>query len=181
MAPVKGIVSQSRSYCRAVNDTIGFFRYKNYSLKVEDLQYLDSVTKTILKRHYRNELKLNLPGFQSEEYGLVNPPSVMDIFSEMRAKWMKNPAVMETNAGKGFTEIMQYWGYAEAISMENSTSQNPDWWLTSQDPVAKTLRIYVYNRANTVIEKYPEFWGVWNGVMVKLYRDDQEVLDYFED
>ena len=42
------------------------------------------------------------------------------------------------------------------------------------------LRVYVYNGANEIMEQYPEFWGVWNGVLVKLYRDDQEVLDYFE-
>ena len=166
-------------YRRAVNDTIGFFRYKTYSQKVDGLENLSSVQKTILKRAYRNELKLNLPGFQAEEYGLMNPPAVMDIFNEMRTKWMNNPAVMELNAGKGFAEMMQYWGYAEALSMEYSTSQNPDWWLSSEDPRAKALRIYVYNRANGLIEKYPEFWGVWTGVMLKLYRDDQEVLDYF--
>jgi hypothetical protein len=36
----------------------------------------------------------------------------------------------------------------------------------------------MYNKANLVIEKYPDFWPVWTGVMLKLYRDDQEYLDY---
>jgi hypothetical protein len=36
----------------------------------------------------------------------------------------------------------------------------------------------MYNQANSVIEKYPEFWPVWTGVMLKLYRDDNEYLDY---
>lgn len=166
-------------YRRAVNDTIGFFRYKTYSQKVDGLEALSSTKKTILKRAYRNELKLALPGFQAEEYGLMNPPSVSDIFTEMREQWLTNPAILELDAGKGFADIMQYWQQAEILSQQYSTSSNPDWWLTSEDPRAKALRIYVYNRANGIIEQYPEFWGVWTGVMLKLYRDDQEVLDYF--
>ena len=167
-------------YRRAINDTIGFFRYKKYSQKVDNFEYMDSTRKTILKRHYRNELKLALPGFQSEEYGMVNPPSVNDIFDEMKERWLPNQAIMGTEVGKGFGEIMKYWTIAESLSMQYNTSGNPDWWLTSSDPKAKMLRVYVYNGANEIMEQYPEFWGVWNGVLVKLYRDDQEVLDYFE-
>ena len=166
-------------YRRAVNDTIGFFRYKTFSKNLDKLETLTSQQKTIFKRSYRNELKLALPGFQAEEYGLVNPPSVQDIFDEMKEQWLINPAILELDSGKGFKEIMEYWDYASALSTEYSSTQNPDWWLTSEDPRAKTLRIYVANAANGIIEDYPEFWGVWTGVLLKLYRDDQEVLDYF--
>ena len=41
-----------------------------------------------------------------------------------------------------------------------------------------SMRIWMYNKAQQIIAEYPEFWGVWNGVMLKLYRDDFEVLDY---
>lgn len=166
-------------YRRAVNDTIGFFRYKTFSKNLDKLETLTSQQKTIFKRSYRNELKLALPGFQAEEYGLVNPPSVQDIFDEMKEQWLINPAILELDSGKGFAEIMEYWNYATALSTEYSSTDNPDWWLTSEDPRAKTLRIYVANAANGIIEDYPEFWGVWTGVLLKLYRDDQEVLDYF--
>ena len=166
-------------YRRAVNDTIGFFRYKTFSKNLDKLETLTSQQKTIFKRSYRNELKLALPGFQAEEYGLVNPPSVQDIFDEMKEQWLINPAILELDSGKGFKEIMEYWDYASALSTEYSSTENPDWWLTSEDPRAKTLRIYVANAANGIIEDYPEFWGVWTGVLLKLYRDDQEVLDYF--
>ena len=167
-------------YRRAINDTIGFFRYKRYSQKIDNFEYMDSTRKTILKRHFRNELKLALPGFQAEEYGMMNPPSVNDIFDEMKERWLPNEAIMNTEVGKGFGEIMKYWSIAEALSMQYSTSANPDWWLSSQDTRAKMLRVYVYNGANEIMEEYPEFWGVWTGVLLKLYRDDQEVLDYFE-
>ena len=166
-------------YRRAVNDTIGFFRYKTFSKNLDKLETLTSQQKTIFKRSYRNELKLALPGFQAEEYGLVNPPSVQDIFDEMKEQWLINPEILKLDSGKGFKEIMEYWDYASALSTEYSSTQNPDWWLTSEDPRAKTLRIYVANAANGIIEDYPEFWGVWTGVLLKLYRDDQEVLDYF--
>jgi len=166
-------------YRRAVNDTLGFFRYKTYSKKIDELQSLTSVQKTIFKRAFRNELKLALPGFQSEEYGITNPPTSKDIFAEMKAEWLTNPAVLQTDAGKGFAEIMNAWTYASTLSAGYSTSGNEEWWLTSDDARAKALRIYVYNDANRIIKQYPEFWGVWTGVMLKLYRDDQEVLDYF--
>jgi len=166
-------------YRRAVNDTLGFFRYKTYSKKIDELESLTSVQKTIFKRAFRNELKLALPGFQSEEYGITNPPTSKDIFAEMKAEWLTNPAVLQTDAGKGFAEIMNAWTYASTLSAGYSTSGNEEWWLTSDDARAKALRIYVYNDANRIIKQYPEFWGVWTGVMLKLYRDDQEVLDYF--
>lgn len=166
-------------YRRAVNDTLGFFRYKTFTKKIDSLETLTSQQKTIFKRSYRNELKLALPGFQSEEYGQMNPPSTQDIFDEMKEQWLVNPAILELNSGKGFAAIMQHWDYATALSTEYSSTKNPDWWLQSEDPRAKALRIYVANAANGIIEEYPEFWGVWTGVLLKLYRDDQEVLDYF--
>ena len=166
-------------YRRAVNDTLGFFRYKTFTKKIDAMETLTSQQKTIFKRSYRNELKLALPGFQSEEYGQMNPPSTDDIFTEMKQQWLNNPAILELDSGKGFAAIMQHWDYATALSIEYSSTKNPDWWLQSEDPRAKALRIYVANAANGVIEEYPEFWGVWTGVMLKLYRDDQEVLDYF--
>ena len=166
-------------YRRAVNDTLGFFRYKTFTKKIDALETLTAQQKTIFKRSYRNELKLALPGFQSEEYGQMNPPSTQDIFDEMKEQWLVNPAILELDSGKGFAAIMQHWDYASALSTEYSSTKNPDWWLQSEDPRAKALRIYVANAANGIIEEYPEFWGVWTGVLLKLYRDDQEVLDYF--
>jgi len=36
----------------------------------------------------------------------------------------------------------------------------------------------MYNKANQAMQEYPDFYPVWTGVMLKLYRDDQEYLDY---
>ena len=139
---------------------------------------IPSINKTLLKRLYREELKLQLPGFQADEYGMIAPPATKDIFNEMKTKWRANPAIMEYEAAQGFAEAMTYWEDVEALSKEYSPTQNPDWWLTPDDVKAKGLRLWMYNKANLVIEKYPEFWPVWTGVMLKLYRDDQEYLDY---
>ena len=166
-------------YRRAINDTIGFFRYRNQSRKIEAFEQLSGNQKTILKRHYRNELKLALPGFQAEEYGTVNPPTVNDIFEEMKEQWLINPAVLELDAGKGFAEIMVQWKHAEALSASYSGTGSKTWWLSSSEPEAVSLRLLIANEANDIIKKYPEFWGVWTGVLLKLYRDDQEILEYF--
>jgi hypothetical protein len=164
-------------YRRAVNDTIGFFRYKTYTQNLDKVN-ISSLNKTLLKRLYREELKLQLPGFQADEYGMISPPATKDIFNEMKTQWRTNPAIMEYEAAQGFAEAMVYWEDVEALSKEYSPTNNPDWWLTSDDVKAKGLRLWMYNKANLVIEKYPDFWPVWTGVMLKLYRDDQEYLDY---
>ena len=164
-------------YRRSVNDTIGFFRYKTFTKNL-DKTGLDSNTKTIVKRLYREELKLNLPGFQADEYGLLSPPAIKDIFNEMKTMWLINPAIMELDAAKGFAQAMIHWKEAEELSTLYSATQNPDWWLTSEDVRAKGLRIWMYNKANQAMQEYPDFYPVWTGVMLKLYRDDQEYLDY---
>ena len=50
------------------------FRYKTFTKKLDKIDM--SLQKTLLKRTYREELKLQLPGFQADEYGLLSPPSV---------------------------------------------------------------------------------------------------------
>ena len=164
-------------YRRSVNDTIGFFRYKTFTKNLDKLA-IPSLQKTLLKRVYREELKIQLPGFQADEYGLLSPPATKDIFNEMKTQWRNNPAIMEYDAAKGFAEAMVHWEEASRLSEQYSPTKNPDWWLTSDDVKAKGLRIWMYNKANLSIEKYPDFWPVWTGVMLKLYRDDQEYLDY---
>ena len=74
--------------------------------------------------------------------------------------------------------MLPFWEEMESISKQLSPSQNPDWWLSSDNVKAKTMRIWMYNKAQQIIAEYPDFWGVWTGVMLKLYRDDQEYLDY---
>ena len=102
----------------------------------------------------------------------------MDIFNEMREYWTTNPKIMEFAAAQGFAEALVKWEEAEQLSVQYSPTRNKDWWLTSDDVRAKALRLWMYNEANGIIENYPDFWAVWTGVMLKLYRDDQEYLDY---
>ena len=166
-------------YRRAVNDTIGFFRYKTFTTNLEKLD-IDYKKKTQVKRIFREGLKEALPGFQADEYGLLTPVRTADVFSEMRRKWRNIPGVMETEAGKGFGEIMPFWEEMEKLSQEYSPTATKDWWLKSDDTRALSMRIWMYNKAQQIIADNPEFWSVWNGVMLKLYRDDFEVLDYID-
>jgi len=170
-------------YRRAVNDTIGFFRYKTFTSNLEKLD-IPYAQKNLIKTTYREELKQALPGFQADEYGLLTPPAVTDIFNEMRNKWTTIDFVADQEAGKGFLEILPYWEEMEQISREESAKGKvlgtTTWWLTSNDPTALSMRIWMYNKAQQIIAEYPDFWGVWNGVMLKLYRDDYEVLDYIK-
>ena len=165
-------------YRRAVNDTLGFFRYKTFTTSLEKLDNIDYKKKTMLKRFFREQLKEALPGFQADEYGLMTPVATKEVFDEMRDKWGNISFVQEQEAGKGFTEIMPFWEEMERLSMEYSPTKSVDWWLKSDDSTALSMRIWMYNKAQQIIAEYPEFWGVWNGVMLKLYRDDFEVLDY---
>ncbi len=172
-------------YRRNVNDTIGFLRYKTYSEKVERLD-ASNEQKVLLKRFYRNALIDELPGFQTDEEGVVAQTSSITKYIEMKDKWVTKTdtgyipteSLSNQDAAKGFAEMLPFWEEMENISKDFSPSRNPDWWLSSEDVKARTMRIWMYNKAQQIIAEYPEFWGVWTGVMLKLYRDDQEYLDY---
>ena len=164
-------------YRRGVNSAVGFLRYKHFNKNLE-LMGLPNIQETLLKRLKREELKLALPGFQSDEYGMVKTPTAQDIFDEMQEHWTVNPSIKKLQAAQGFNEAYIYWQQAEELSMQYSPTYSKTWWLTSDDVRAKSLRIWMYNKANGIIENNPEFWPVWTGVMLKLYRDDNEYLEY---
>ena len=96
----------------------------------------------------------------------------------MQEHWTVNPSIKKLQAAQGFNEAYIYWQQAEELSMQYSPTYSKTWWLTSDDVRAKSLRIWMYNKANGIIENNPEFWPVWTGVMLKLYRDDNEYLEY---
>ena len=172
-------------YQRNTNDTIGFLRYKRYSEQVDNLDAPNN-KKVLLKRFYRNLLIEELPGFQRDEQGVIAQSSSLDKYDEMKSVWVNktdtgysvNPILKDQEAAQGFAEMLPFWEEMESISKQLSPSQNPDWWLSSDNVKAKTMRIWMYNKAQQIIAEYPDFWGVWTGVMLKLYRDDQEYLDY---
>ena len=160
---------------RNVNDTIGYFRYQNFINMLENLN-LNSTQEIIAKRWYRNELILQLPGFQEDDWGLFETVSSKDMFREMRLKWLDNDTVMGQETGKGFAMMIEDWEEFEQVSSMLSPTKNPDWWLQSTDERAVYMRMLMNQQAEAIIRKYPDFFHVWTSVMLKLFRDDKELL-----
>tara|TARA_R100000808_G_C2155005_1_gene166605 strand:+ start:1378 stop:7401 length:6024 start_codon:yes stop_codon:yes gene_type:complete len=160
---------------RHVNDTIGYFRYQNWINQLENLN-LNSRQMVVAKRFMRDELILNLPGFQEGDWGLPENVSSQDMFYEMRTKWLKNKTVMSMDTGKGFERMLNEWVQFEEVSMQLSPTQSKDWWLTSTKEEAVFMRMMMNQLAQEIIRDYPEFYHVWTSVMLKLFRDDKELL-----
>ena len=165
-------------YRRSVNDTIGYYKYAAFSKKVDDSE-LNSNEKVILKRIFRNSLIQDLPGFQSQQYGLTTAVKAKEILAEMKDTWLNpNSFAAGTEAGKGFTEMWQVWSQLEAQSMTLSDTNNPEWWLSSEKDEARIMRVMAHQVALEVSKKYPDFYYVWMGVMLRLFRDDTEALQF---
>ena len=162
---------------RQVNDTLGYFRYTAFKEQVEALD-ITSAEETVLLRVYRNYLINELPGFQ-RDYGLINPVKAKVVLEEMQKKWISNDTIMSTESGKAFAEFNPIWEEASKISAELSPTDNPEWWLSSNDNQAKALRLGVAQIAKSIIEQYPDFKYVWIGVYSRLFRDDTEVMGIF--
>tara|TARA_B100000029_G_scaffold448390_1_gene470875 strand:+ start:730 stop:6744 length:6015 start_codon:yes stop_codon:yes gene_type:complete len=160
---------------RNVNDTIGYFRYQHFQNLIKDSN-LSSNQEVIVKRWFRNELILQLPGFQEGDWGLPETISSKDMFLEMKLKWLDNDLVMSMDSGKGFALMMEDWVEFEKYSAQLSPTKNPDWWLQSTDERAVYMRMLMNQQAQSIIEEYPEFFHVWTSVMLKLFRDDKELL-----
>mgnify|MGYP003115138200 FL=1 len=121
----------------------------------------------------------NLPGFQSQQYGLTTAVKAKEILAEMKDTWLNpNSFAAGTEAGKGFTEMWEVWSQLEAQSMIYSDTNNPDWWLSSEKDEARIMRVMAHQVALEVSKKYPDFYYVWMGVMLRLFRDDTEALQF---
>jgi hypothetical protein len=172
----------------SINDTIGYLRYKTFSENVEELE-LPKVQEDILKRTYKNELVENLPGYLRDPDGTLTSASSLEKYEEMKRVWINktetgysvNPILADQEAAQGLAVFQPFWDEAERLSKIYSPGKNPDWWLSSTTPEARTMRVWIYNKANQIIQEYPEFYNVWQGVMLKLYRDDYEYLDYISE
>ena len=98
------------------------------------------------------------------------------MFYEMRTKWLKNKTVMSMDTGKGFERMLNEWVQFEEVSMQLSPTKSKDWWLTSTKEEAVFMRMLMNQLAQEIIRDYPEFYHVWTSVMLKLFRDDKELL-----
>ena len=161
---------------RKVNDTLGYFAYTNYKNMI-DAADLPTLQATMLKRQFRNNLILAKEGFQEDDWGLPGSVSIKDIFNEMKRVWPGNELIMEQETGKGFVAMLEQWEEFEKYSMQISPSKTKTWWLESEKPEARFMRILMNQIAQDIIAEYPDFWHVWTSLMLKFYRDDKELLE----
>ncbi len=94
----------------------------------------------------------------------------------MRNGWMKSDFALDTEAGKGFKMFLEGYKKAEEISKELGYSKT--WFRNSKDPVAFTLRSQLATWAFATIEEYPDFYPIWQNVIIRLMSSDREFLKY---
>ena len=175
----ESIMLNPDQYRRSVNDTVAYYRYAAFSEKVEANESFDSDQKVLMKRLMRNQLIMDYPGFQSQSYGITTAVKAKDIMAEMEKEWLKEGSfALTTDAGKGFAMFWPMWQAFETESMKRSTNANPDWWLSSTQDEARYMRIIAHQMAMQVAEEHPDFYYVWLGVMLRLFRDDSEALAF---
>ena len=104
-----------------------------------------------------------------------------EIWEEISTLWPQSELAMSQPSAQGLPEFLEVLKQTQNLSKQYSPTSNPDWWLSSTKPEAFTLRMQVAKEAYNIIEKYPEFWYIWNGVFIKLYNNDTEQLQYIGD
>lgn len=175
----ESIMLNPDQYRRSVNDTVAYYKYAAFSQRIDKAENMTNDEKVFLKRNVRNALIIDYPGFQSATYGLTTAVKAKDIFSEMEKEWLKEGSfALTTEAGQGFAKFYPVWQAMGLQSMKYSTSQNPDWWLSSTQDNARYMRIMAHQVALEIAKEYPDFYYVWLGVMLRLYRDDTEALQF---
>ena len=68
------------------------------------------------------------------------------------------------------------WEEFEKVSAQLSPTKNPEWWLQSTDERAVYMRMLMNQQAQAIMIEHPDFFHVWTSVMLKLFRDDKELL-----
>jgi hypothetical protein len=175
----ESIMLNPDQYRRSVNDTVAYYKYAAFSEKVESNDTIPNDEKVFLKRLVRNGLIIDYPGFQSQTYGITTAVKAKDILSEMEREWLKEGSFASTtDAGKGFAKLYPIWQAMGNQSIQYSSSKNPDWWLSSTQDEARYMRIMTHQVAMQIAKENPDFYYVWIGVMLRLYRDDTEALQY---
>ena len=175
----ESIMLNPDQYRRSVNDTVAYYKYAAFSQKLDENETMSNDEKVMLKRTVRNGLIIDYPGFQSQTYGLTTAVKAKDIFAEMEREWLKEGSfALTTDAGKGFEKFYPVWQAMSAQSAKYSTTNNPEWWLSSTKDEARYMRIMAHQVAMEVAKENPDFYYVWIGVMLRLYRDDTEALQF---
>ena len=174
----RGVLSIEQ-FNKAVNDTVGYFRY-TAAKRQYDRSFLPQAEKDAIFRNIRLSLEEALPGF-NRTGGLRQPPKSREILAEMIEKWPNMAIAQETEAGRVFVnEFIPRWLEAQGASSRLSPSRNPDWWLKSSDRVAVFMRADFQAWANETIKDNPDFAAIWTNIITRMFRNDLEyysVLD----
>ena len=164
-------------FVRASNDMVAWFRYEKIKKDIDANTNLSSIEKRNWKTSVRHALMDMYPGFQ-QVFG--DSPSYANSkvrFDEMVDKWLTSDWALSQEAGAGFAKFYEYWAEAEKISLEEGGSTT--WWLTSTSEEAFVLRKRVSQATfDEVIPEYPDFYSVYMNVIIRLWAEDREVLDY---
>jgi len=163
-------------YMLYANDTAAGVHYKKFSQDIDENPNLSSAEKDMYKKAFRLALMDMKPGFLSA-YGQTDTPTSVVRFNEMRTQWLTSDYALGTEAGKGFEDFYNNaWKEANKISVELGNSDT--WWRNSKDPVAFTLRSQVASYAYAVIAEYPDFYPIWQNVIIRLMARDREFMKY---
>jgi len=162
-------------YMLYANDTAAGVHYKKFSRDIDDNPNLSSAEKDMYKKAFRLALMDIKPGFLSA-YGQTDTPTSQVRFDEMRTEWLTSDYALNTEAGKGFAEFYEGWKDAEELSV--SLGNSSTWWRNSKDPVAFTIRSQVAAYAFSVIADYPDFYPIWQNVIIRLMSSDREFMKY---
>lgn len=162
-------------YMLYANDTAAGVHFKKMEQEIDENPNLSSAEK----RHYKKSYKLALmdvyPGYL-RAFGQTDTPTSQIRFDEMRNVWMKSDFALGTEAGKGFEMFLEGYKKAEKLSVELGYTST--WWRESKDPVAFTLRSQVAAWAFATIEDYPDFYPIWQNVIIRLMSSDREFMKY---
>lgn len=162
-------------YMQYANDTAASVHYNKMRVDIEENPNLSNKEKDFYKDSYKLALMDIYPGFLSA-FGQTDTPTSQVRFDEMRNVWMKSDFALDTEAGKGFEMFLEGYKKAEEISKELGYSKT--WFRNSKDPVAFTLRSQLATWAFATIEKYPDFYPIWQNVIIRLMSSDREFLKY---
>jgi hypothetical protein len=162
-------------YMLYANDSAAGVQYKKFSRDIEDNPNLSFAEKDMYKKSYRYALMDTRPGFL-RAFGQTETPTSQVRFDEMRTQWLTSDYALSTEAGKGFAEFYEAFKDAEELSVELGNSST--WWRSSKDPVAFTIRSQIAAYAYSVIADYPDFYPIWQNVIIRLMSSDKEFMKY---
>ena len=172
-------IKNPKDWLFAANDLLGTAEYKKiqeenerkHAGKVGAQNLIDRDNRTA-----RNAIMLNRPGFLRDYTG-----GILDLdeaYAEVRASW-ENDLYNDIQIVEGYKLFLPIIKALEKASMEQSSSENPNWWMASETEYAEELRLWAYKHAEAIwTEEHPDFYHFWWDLMVKLIGPGQHLLDY---